>query len=422
APPRRVTPPRPAATAPAAASAPFPAWTPEPPAQDEFAEIAAQARFGVQQRAADEAARRRRQRVFTACGIAVVVAGCIVFLIEKFYDPEARARERAIAAEVARMAEQQKLTDDLTLIEIDIENAIMNDDLDRARAELSTLIEKAPEHPRREFLQASIDRAAELARLSPQTRGENEKGSGERSAQAPVQAAVLAGERTSPRARNTERAPESAPARVVTRTPERRPPPARPSTETAAGSRSFGAPINEARREPVIPLDAPINAPPTFTARRSDNSFPGRTVEASDSGVGRTPPPPVTQPAPTSMLPAPANASGSATAPMPSAAPAAKPTPPAPVDVVPAKLVKRVLPVAPSGISRRTNGHVVVTYNIGVNGRVSDVQVVESEPQGVFDESALDAVRRWVYEPRKENGVAVEQPGRARLVFDSSAN
>ncbi len=51
------------------------------------------------------------------------------------------------------MAEQQKVTDDLTLIEIDIENAIMNNELDAARAQLARLIEKSPSHPRREFLQ-----------------------------------------------------------------------------------------------------------------------------------------------------------------------------------------------------------------------------------------------------------------------------
>jgi hypothetical protein len=154
----------------------------------------------VQQKAIDEAARRKRQRVFAACGIAVVVAGAIVFLIEKFYDPDARAREQAIAAEVKRMSDQQKVTDDLTLIEIDIENAIMNNDLDRARAELAQLIEKSPEHPRREFLEKSIDRAAELARLSPPgADGGNDKG-----AQAPVQAAVISSNERSSRPRPAE--------------------------------------------------------------------------------------------------------------------------------------------------------------------------------------------------------------------------
>jgi TonB family protein len=49
---------------------------------------------------------------------------------------------------------------------------------------------------------------------------------------------------------------------------------------------------------------------------------------------------------------------------------------------------------------------------------VSDVEVVESSPAGVFDNAAQAAVRKWMYEPRKENGVAVSSTARARLVFE----
>ncbi len=101
-------------------------------------------------------------------------------------------------------------------------------------------------------------------------------------------------------------------------------------------------------------------------------------------------------------------------------APAPAPEPPAPVDVVPAKIVKRVTPVAPGNIPAKTKGYVVVRFSIGVNGRVSNLEVVESEPQGVFDDAAQNAVRKWVYEPRKENGVAVESTAKARLVFDAA--
>jgi len=434
-PPRRVpTPQAPPPLPPMTATEPFPAWTPESQGEDEFAEIAAQARFGVQQKVADEASTRRRQRVFATGGIAVVVAGAIVFLVQKFYDPDARAREQAIAAEVTRMAEQQKVTDNLTLIEIDIENAIMNNDLVTARRELAQLIEKAPNHARREFLEKSIDRAAELARLSPQdtTRG-SDRGSdkGADKSQGPVQSAVLpSGDRSGSRPRSTQRPPERAAERGAPRTPdrnltariERKPPP--------PPSRSFGAPVNDTQREAVIPLNAPINSSPTYTARRPDNSFSGRTVEASDSGSGRSSAPaapapqapPLQAPVTNSAVSAPPSGAGSAVAPIPSAAPAAAPQPPAPTDVVPAKIVKRVMPLAPSGISRKTTGYVVLSYNIGTNGRVTDIEIVDSQPQGVFDDSAREAVRRWVYEPRKENGVAVASPGKARLVFDPSTS
>ncbi|HEX6638286.1 MAG TPA: hypothetical protein VF033_11580, partial [Steroidobacteraceae bacterium] len=207
-----------------------PSWTPEP-VEEDFAQIAEQARLGVQRKVIDETARRKKQRLLTAGAVAAVVAGVIVFLIEKFYDPEARAREQAIAAEVSRMAEQQKVTDNLTLIEVDIEKAIMDNNLDLARQELARLVEKAPGHPRREFLQASIDRAAELARLATQrTSAGDSSGSAETG---PSAARQRPAERAASRETVRERQVERAPA------------PAERSTRAAANSsRAYGAPIN----------------------------------------------------------------------------------------------------------------------------------------------------------------------------------
>jgi TonB family protein len=405
-PPPRAPPPRAAASPmPMSAPAPYlPAWTPEPAPEDDFAAVSAQARLGVQQKVVDEASRRKRQRLFTACGIAVVVAGAIVFLIEKFYDPAARAREQFIAAEMTRMSEQLKVTDNLTMIENDIEQAIMKNDFDTARRELATLIEKSPDHPRREFLQASIDRAAELAKLSPQ--GVDRK-------TAPAQAAVLpaSGEqRSESRPRPAERTSERTPERVVSRAPDRATAQRSQRDSSPPANRSYGAPIGDVPRE-TLPLNAPINSAPTTTMRRSDNSFSGRTVEASDNSATRVP---------TAITPAPASAAaGSAVVNLPPAAPPAA-TPPAPVDIVMAKIVKRVTPEVPSGVARKTKGYVLVKYTISESGLVSDVEVLESTPAGTFDAAALDAVRKWVYEPRTENGVAVASQGKARLVFDAA--
>jgi len=125
-------------------------------------------------------------------------------------------------------------------------------------------------------------------------------------------------------------------------------------------------------------------------------------------------------PAPRAIVTPPANAAGTADVPNANVTPAAAPEPPAPVDVIPAKIVKRVTPVAPGNIPAKTRGYVVVRFSIGVNGRVSNLEVVESEPQGVFDDAAQNAVRKWIYEPRRENGVAVESSAKARLVFDAA--
>jgi len=365
----------------------LPGWTPEIPAADDFAQVAAQARLGVQRKVVDEASRRKRQRLLAAGGIAVAVAAGLVFLIEKFYDPEARARAQAIEQEVTRMAEQQKVTDDLTRVEIDIEDAITKNDLVTARAELARLLEKSPDHPRREFLQTSIDRAAELQKLAAQNQPP------------PAPAAAAKPKKTVP----TERAAARTPERVVARSPERSTQrPARETASSASQSRTYGAPISEPPRVSTIALNAPINAPPTAGVIQRDQNFSGRTVEASDSAVGRG----ATQ----------TQSAGSATAVPPTATATA--ATPAPVDVTPAKIIKRVTPVVGSDVPRKASGFVIVKFDIGENGRVANVAVVESTPAGIFDDAALTAVRKWVYEPRKENGVAVASQAKARLVFD----
>jgi len=42
-------------------------------------------------------------------------------------------------------------------------------------------------------------------------------------------------------------------------------------------------------------------------------------------------------------------------------------------------------------------GYVDVRFEVDLNGRVASPEVVASEPAGVFDQAALDAIRRWRY-------------------------
>jgi TonB family protein len=399
-----------------AANGGFADWVPTAPVEDDFASIAEQAKLGVRQPVVDEHSRLVKKRLLTAGGIAIGVAGLIVLALE-LYDPAAREREKAIAAEVQRMAEQQKVTDDLTLIEIEIENAIMSNDLATARAGLAKLVERSPAHARKEFLEKSIERAEELARLAGQSKATS-------AAAAPAAARADAAPVRVERPRAADRAPANnrTSERSVSRAADRPTTPSSSASRSREGSaspqRTFGAPIGEQPRQVGIPLNAPINAPPTTTAPVGNNNFSGRTIEASDRGPASAPPPaPSDFSAQTSAAQnAPAPQAGSAVV---APAPASQPPPPAAVSVTPAKLVKRVTPVAPLGVSRKTSGSVTVKFNIGVNGRVSDVDVVESSPPGVFDDAAQAAVRKWVYDPRKENGVAVESTARAKLVFEA---
>jgi protein TonB len=135
-------------------------------------------------------------------------------------------------------------------------------------------------------------------------------------------------------------------------------------------------------------------------------SFGGRTVEASDSAIG------------SNAVPASVGSAGSAAAIPSVSAPAEAGAAASAVDVTPARVLRRVTPVAPAGVPAKTGGFVVVKFSVTENGRVADVEVVESSPAGVFDSAAQAAVRKWTYEPRKENGVPVTSSARARLVFE----
>lgn len=51
---------------------------------------------------------------------------------------------------------------------------------------------------------------------------------------------------------------------------------------------------------------------------------------------------------------------------------------------------------------RKIDGWVVVAFVVGPNGRVRNVQVVDSSPRGVFEANVVDAVSDWVYDGNRE--------------------
>lgn len=62
-------------------------------------------------------------------------------------------------------------------------------------------------------------------------------------------------------------------------------------------------------------------------------------------------------------------------------------------------------------------GSVEVEFTVGVDGRVSDAQVVGAEPAAVFDQSALTALQRWRFEPRTVACAPVAARVRQQLQF-----
>jgi periplasmic protein TonB len=69
--------------------------------------------------------------------------------------------------------------------------------------------------------------------------------------------------------------------------------------------------------------------------------------------------------------------------------------------------------------SRGVEGWVQFEFTITPAGTVKDVKVIDSEPKGLFEDAATKAILRWKYNPKVEEGRAVERRGiRVVLRFD----
>jgi len=78
-------------------------------------------------------------------------------------------------------------------------------------------------------------------------------------------------------------------------------------------------------------------------------------------------------------------------------------------DIIPLVRINPEYP--PRALSRGIEGYVIVQFTITATGLVRDVTVVDAKPKGMFDQAAVRAVERWRYNPKVEEGVAVERVG-----------
>ena len=86
-------------------------------------------------------------------------------------------------------------------------------------------------------------------------------------------------------------------------------------------------------------------------------------------------------------------------------------------DVVP---LVRIDPEYPERAKQqRLEGWVDVEFTITPAGTIADARVIGAQPPFVFDRAALDAIRRWRYNPKIEDGKPVPRPGvQVRLRFE----
>jgi protein TonB len=67
-------------------------------------------------------------------------------------------------------------------------------------------------------------------------------------------------------------------------------------------------------------------------------------------------------------------------------------------------------------------GSIDLRFTVTADGKVEDIEVVTADPPQTFDRAAMSALRRWRYEPRREDGVAVDSRTRVRLEFKLEKN
>jgi protein TonB len=72
----------------------------------------------------------------------------------------------------------------------------------------------------------------------------------------------------------------------------------------------------------------------------------------------------------------------------------------------------RVNPLYPARAQARgVQGWVLVEFTVTKQGTTANIVVLEADPKGYFEQAATNAVKKYRYKPRVEDGVAVDRPG-----------
>lgn len=68
-------------------------------------------------------------------------------------------------------------------------------------------------------------------------------------------------------------------------------------------------------------------------------------------------------------------------------------------------------------LMRHIEGKVVLRFTINPDGSVSDAEIVEADPPGYFEQSALRAISRWQFHPKVVDGKAVSRTATQTISF-----
>lgn len=70
----------------------------------------------------------------------------------------------------------------------------------------------------------------------------------------------------------------------------------------------------------------------------------------------------------------------------------------------------------PAAKTAGVEGFVTLRYDVNVEGVVTNISVVASEPEGVFDDAAITALASWKFNPARRDGTAMASPNRESTI------
>lgn len=88
------------------------------------------------------------------------------------------------------------------------------------------------------------------------------------------------------------------------------------------------------------------------------------------------------------------------------------------VDEPPRPLRQTPMQYPPRAKAQGVTGYVLLNLLIGPTGQVERVDLLEGHPAGVFDAAAIEAVRRWTFEPASYRGEHVRVWAQQKVRFD----
>ncbi len=66
---------------------------------------------------------------------------------------------------------------------------------------------------------------------------------------------------------------------------------------------------------------------------------------------------------------------------------------------------------------RGLEGMVELEFTITTTGTVTDIKVIQADPPNVFNRAAMQAIARWRFKPKEENGVPIKQRAIKQIRF-----